>query len=164
MENIVVLAIKKLGFLERIITSIIFCFMMVVVTAQIIMRYIFNHPLLWSEEFARYAYVWLVFLGAAYGVTQEKHVAVTLLTDRLPHLAQKVLKILCNLLVVAALVYMLPHAVNYIGKQNTLLSGCMRIPMSWVFASLPVGYILVIVHMLLQSVLIIKKGKGEERS
>ncbi len=36
--------------------------------------------------------------------------------------------------------------------------------MSWVFASLPVGYILVIVHMLLQSVLIIKKGKGEERS
>ena len=162
MENIVKSIIKKLEFLERIFTSIIFCSMMLVVTAQIIMRYILNHPLLWSEEFARYVYVWLVFIGSAYGITQEKHVAVTLLTDRLPSLIQKGLKILCNGLIIAALAYMLPHAFRYLGKQNELFSGCMRIPMSWVFAAIPVGYTLMIIHMLLQTILVISNSEGKE--
>ena len=164
MEWAVKNVIGKIEKAERIITSIIFCFMMIVITEQIIMRYIFNRPLLWSEEFARYVYVWLVFIGAAYGVTQNKHVAVTLLTDRLPHMIQKALKVICNLLVAAALLYMLPHSILYVGKQQGLLSGCMRIPMSWVFAAIPVGYILISVQMLLQAVLVVISKSEEVRA
>ena len=65
MENIVKIMISKLEYVERVVTSVIFCSMMIVVTAQIVMRYALNSPLFWSEEFARYVYVWLVFIGSA---------------------------------------------------------------------------------------------------
>lgn len=162
MENTVKIIISKMEYVERVVTSVIFCSMMIVVTAQIVMRYVLNSPLLWSEEFARYVYVWLVFIGSAYCVTQNKHVAVTLVTDRLPVLWQKALKVFCNLLAVAALIYMLPHSARYAFKQGNLLSGCMQIPMSWVFAAIPVGYTLVIAHMLLQIILIIRAEPGKE--
>ena len=155
MENIVKIMISKLEYVERVVTSVIFCSMMIVVTAQIVMRYALNSPLFWSEEFARYVYVWLVFIGSAYCVTQDKHVAVTLVTDRLPVVS-------CNLLVAAALIYMLPHAARYAFKQGNLLSGCMQIPMSYVFAAIPAGYALVAVHMLLQIILIIKAEPEQE--
>lgn len=162
MESTIKRVISRIELAERTVTSVIFCSMMIVVTAQILMRYVFNHPLLWSEEFARYVYVWLVFIGAAYGVTQDKHVAVTLLTDRLPARVRRALKLLCNFLVIAALLYMLPHSVKYLGRQKGLRSGCMQIPMSLVFAAVPAGYLLIIVHMALQSALLaIKKERGE---
>lgn len=162
MENMVKNMIRNMERMERAVTSLIFCAMMIVVTAQIIMRYILNRPLLWSEEFARYVYVWLVFIGAAYCVTQNKHVAVTLVTDRLPVSVQKALKITCNLLVAAALIYMLPHSIRYAGKQSSLLSGCMQIPMSCVFAAIPAGYMLIAAHMLLQTILILVTKPGKE--
>ena len=156
MESTIKRVISRIELAERTVTSVIFCSMMIVVTAQILMRYVFNHPLLWSEEFARYVYVWLVFIGAAYGVTQDKHV------DRLPVRVRRALKLLCNFLIIAALLYMLPHSVKYLGRQKGLRSGCMQIPMSLVFAAVPVGYLLIIVHMALQSALLaIKKERGE---
>jgi TRAP-type C4-dicarboxylate transport system permease small subunit len=43
--------------------------MTVLVIAQVILRYVFNDPLDWSEEMARIAFIYLAFLGigAAYG-------------------------------------------------------------------------------------------------
>lgn len=164
MGNTIIKMIRKMELMERVVTSVIFCSMMIVVTAQILMRYVFNHPLLWSEEFARYVYVWLVFMGSAYGVTQEKHVAVTVLTDRLPDPVRKALKLVCNLLVIAALLYMLPHSVKYLGRQHGLRSGCMGIPMSLVFAAVPVGYLLIVIHMALEAALLVSgSGRREEQ-
>ncbi len=162
MEKTIKTIIEKLELAERVVTSVIFCSMMIVVTAQIIMRYVFNHPILWSEEFARYVYVWLVYIGSAYGVTQEKHVAVTILTDRLPQKARMALHLICNLLIIAALGYMLPHSVKYLGKQSGLRSGCMQIPMSMVFAAIPAGYTLIIIHMVLQSAMLLCKKEEKE--
>lgn len=162
MEKLVKRIIRKMEYGERLVTSVIFCSMMAVVTAQIVMRYLFNSPLLWSEEFARYVYVWLVFIGSAYCVTQDKHVAVTLVTDRMPSMVRKGVKIVCNLLVAAALIYMLPHAFQYVRKHSGLLSGCMQIPMSCVFAAVPVGYTLIVIHMLLQTILIVKGTPEKE--
>lgn len=162
MGNTIIKIIRKMELVERVAASVIFCSMMIVVTAQILMRYVFNHPLLWSEEFARYVYVWLVFIGSAYGVTQEKHVAVTILTDRLPEPVRNALKLVCNLLVIAALLYMLPHSVKYLGRQHGLRSGCMQLPMSLVFAAVPVGYLLMVIHMALQSALLVFRDRRRE--
>lgn len=160
MRNI----ITKMERAERLLASCIFCVMMFSVASQIIMRYIFNRPLLWSEELARYTYVWLVFIGAAYDVTQEKHIAVTLVTEKLPKTVQNSIKVFFNLLIVGALAYMLPHAIQYMFRQNSLFSGCMQIPMSWVYAALPAGYVLIIIHLLLQTFLLVKNNLAEEET
>ena len=43
---------------------------------QVFMRYVLNMPLIWSEEFARYLFVWVAFIGAGYGVRRGIHISM----------------------------------------------------------------------------------------
>lgn len=46
-----------------------FAIVLVVMTCQVVSRYIFNAPIAWSEEFARYSFVWISYIGCAYCVS-----------------------------------------------------------------------------------------------
>ena len=39
-----------------------FAIVLVVMTCQVVSRYIFNAPIAWSEEFARYSFVWISYI------------------------------------------------------------------------------------------------------
>ena len=45
--------------IENIFNSIALVVVLVVISAQIICRYVFTSPLIWSEELSRYLYVWI---------------------------------------------------------------------------------------------------------
>lgn len=50
-----------------------FAIVLVVMTCQVVSRYIFNAPIAWSEEFARYSFVWISYIGCAYCVSVDAH-------------------------------------------------------------------------------------------
>lgn len=56
---------------------------------QVILRYVFNAPLTWSEEAGRYLFVWSVFLGTAVAYGRNEHLRVTTLVELLPDRARK---------------------------------------------------------------------------
>ena len=58
--------------------------MFIAMIAQVVCRYCFNSPLIWSEVYARYMYMWVVFLGISYGFRHDKHIYVGILYDRFP--------------------------------------------------------------------------------
>lgn len=81
---------------DRIVSG--FCFvvlsaMSVVVLAGVISRYVFNDALSWSEEFAIWAFTWLIFLGAAVAIGRHGHVAMTFLSNALKGRARDALAI-----------------------------------------------------------------------
>lgn len=41
---------------------------------QVLLRYVFKHPLFGLEEFSRLVAVWVYFIGAIYGTRDESHV------------------------------------------------------------------------------------------
>ena len=47
-----------------------------VLSFQVIMRYVFHSSLGWSEELARYMFVWLVFIGISYGAKVMRHIKI----------------------------------------------------------------------------------------
>ena len=53
--------------------------LLVVMSAQVLWRYVFNDPIYWSEELARYLFVWLTFLAASMAFRDHKHMAVDLI-------------------------------------------------------------------------------------
>ncbi|SHN12817.1 TRAP transporter, DctM subunit [Roseibium suaedae] len=55
--------------------------MIVVVFFGVIARYAFNSGLPWIEEFAIWCFTWLIFLGAALGVANDRHVAMDMLAE-----------------------------------------------------------------------------------
>lgn len=58
--------------------------MTVTVTLAVVLRYVFNRPIGWSEEISTYLMVWAAFLGAAYTLKEDAHIGVDLLLSRLP--------------------------------------------------------------------------------
>ena len=58
--------------------------MVVIIPAQVFMRYALNLSIDWAEEISRLLFVWTVFLAIPLGIRRGAHVGMTLLTDVIP--------------------------------------------------------------------------------
>jgi len=67
--------------------------MVTVITLQITMRYIFDRPLQWSEELARYSYAWFCLFGIALVTKERTHLSVSFIFDRFPLKVRQVIHI-----------------------------------------------------------------------
>jgi len=56
---------------------------------QVVFRYILNNSLIWTEELAKYLFVWLTFIGAASVFKDKKHIGVDYFVGLLPCSVQK---------------------------------------------------------------------------
>jgi TRAP-type C4-dicarboxylate transport system permease small subunit len=65
--------------------------MVVVVSAQVFLRYGFNTSLDWGEDIARLLFVWTIFLAIPLGVKEGAHIGIELVVKLFPEVAQRVL-------------------------------------------------------------------------
>ncbi|MEP7328262.1 MAG: TRAP transporter small permease [Betaproteobacteria bacterium] len=61
------------------------------VIGQVVLRYVFNNPMTWSEELARYLFIWCSFLGWIIASRRHGHLAMSYVAERLPPRAQALL-------------------------------------------------------------------------
>lgn len=116
--------------------------MLVLVAAaslQVFARYLFDRPLAWSEEAVRYVMIWTAFLAAAWSVRDQEHIVVEIVMPWLPPRGRRALLVIRHLLVVVFCVALLPSAVRLTAEVHAQLGVAIEIPLSLVFASLPVG-------------------------
>lgn len=69
--------------LEGVVLAV-FVGMLVLVGAQIAFRYVLKLSVPWTEEAARWLYVWQIFLGSALAMRHGMHLRATFLYERLP--------------------------------------------------------------------------------
>ena len=86
---------------EGAVMVVWFAAVLVVMTCQVISRYVLNAPLNWSEEFARYSFVWISYIGCAYCVGVDGHTNITALLHKLPVNAQKIVRLVGNVIMAA---------------------------------------------------------------
>lgn len=124
------------------VLSLIMLAAMVIITGlQIVFRVLFE-ALTWSEELCRYLLVWSTFVGASCVYKHAGHINITIVQDLLPPKARKILKLLVQVVCGIFFVMMIYYGFIYVGKQGAQLSPAMRIPMSFMYAAIPVGGIL----------------------
>lgn len=123
---------------------LIVCFMIMASTLflQVTFRYVFNYPLTWSEELARYLLVWIAFLGINYGLHQKKHIALEYFYNKFPTSVQKLTDLVTNIIILATILYFLPGAWKFFKVQFPLHSSAMQIPMGLIYISIPIGFLL----------------------
>lgn len=78
--------IKKLnrfneGFIkvEKILCDILFLFLIFCLVAQVFYRFVLKSPAGWTEEFARYSFIFVMYLACGYTLHYGKHVDMNLL-------------------------------------------------------------------------------------
>lgn len=121
--------------------------MVVLVALQVVTRYLMPTPLPWTEEGARFCVVWLTFIGAAMGIRNHGHFAVEILVQKLPkpwiHYAQIALLTVVGIFS-AVLLYNGMMILDIVKHQ---VSPAIEISMFWLYLSIPVGALLILIHI-----------------
>ncbi len=130
----------------------------VVLSLQVFCRYALNQPLVWSEELARYLFVWVTFIGASYGMRHRIHISMELLFVRLPVWAKLLTHCFTNLVAMAVFIMLIPPGLEFTMEQHDILSSAMQVPMSWVYLAVPVGCCLVTLRLLADTISNLKTG------
>ncbi len=73
----------------------LFIFMCALVLAQVVARKVLD-PLVWSEELARYVFIWVCFLGWVIASRNNSHIAADFLFSRLPPRLRVLGQLLCE--------------------------------------------------------------------
>ncbi|OOF40412.1 MULTISPECIES: TRAP transporter small permease [Rodentibacter] len=70
--------------------------MSILVFLNVVLRYGFNSSISVTEEVSRYMFIWLTFLAAVLAFSENRHVNVTILTDKLSPNRRNILGILTD--------------------------------------------------------------------
>ena len=122
--------------------------MTTVVFSQVLARYLFNASLSWSEEMARFAFVWLSFMGAAILVRRDEHIRVTMLADMLPDRYWGFARALEYLGVLTCLYFFVIGGLSLTSAEWSQLAPATQIPMGWVYLIIPVASLLMLLWTL----------------
>lgn len=129
-----------------------FVIMIAITFLQVVFRYVFSAPLPWSEEAARYCFVWIVFLGAALGLERGVHLGVDLLVNRMPKTARRYTAFICDLLI-ACFALVIIYASLPVLQLNALQhSPALGVPMSWIYLAIPVSMALILLITLIRMI------------
>lgn len=121
--------------------------MAIFVFANVVSRYVFNHSLVWVEEFTQYQMIWITWLGAGLALREGRHVAVDLLQDALPESLRRMLRWAIVALMLAFLALLAWYGVQIVAfswNQETPMLGIRTgIP----YMGIPIGAALFALHL-----------------
>lgn len=84
--------------LDQYLSAILFIIIMVLLSMQVISRYVFHHSFTWTEELSIILFVWMTYLGVSSAITYRKHLRIDALLTVLPFKAKKFLLIFGNII------------------------------------------------------------------
>jgi TRAP-type C4-dicarboxylate transport system permease small subunit len=118
-----------------------------VTLSQVFWRYALNAPLIWSEEAARYLFVWVSLVGAALAMRQGGHYALAAFTLRLPAPAQRAARALAVLVSAGFLVILLRAGIAETRQAAMQDSSTLPMTMDLAYLAIPVGAGLMLFHL-----------------
>lgn len=120
--------------------------MSLLILVQIFTRFVIEYPLHWTEELARYLMVYLVFLGAAIALRNNRLIAIEALTQVLSPLLQRVFKIVVMILTIVFAIILIIHGFEIVQAVSMQKSAGLRIPMSVPYLAIPIGALLMVIN------------------
>jgi len=122
--------------------------MVFLVSLSVTLRYVFRTGLMWPEEFVRYAYIWLIFLGSVTAIKLNAHIGLELVVERLPLKIKRIVTCLGDLLVMGFVVIQIVYGFSLIVKAGGTPSAVMRIRMGWIYIVFPLSGVLMMIEMI----------------
>lgn len=115
--------------------------MALLVIAQVVLRYVFNDPLTWSEELARFSFIFLAFIGigAAYG--RRRHMAIDAIVILLPPGIKRIVEVSVAAIATAFLIAVIVIAFRSIAElyKMEVTTPAMELPMAYIYLVIPLG-------------------------
>ncbi|SBW04584.1 putative TRAP-type C4-dicarboxylate transporter [uncultured Alphaproteobacteria bacterium] len=125
--------------LIRRIVTLLLVLMTVVICYQVVLRYGFQSANIWAEEFARYAFIWVVMLGSANALRNAQHIRIDFAVNALPPAVRRAVEAFNLLLILGFLVALLVYGIDIAMRTGNQISSGLGLPMSVMYMSIPIS-------------------------
>jgi len=142
---------EMLNKIEKVSKIVITFFSIVMVGSiilQVILRYFFHSANAWSEELARYVLFYVTMFSAVIALRKGSHLQVDFLKSLLPTKITTILNIACMGAGIGFLLFLTKYSIILCSMTSNSISAGLKIPMSYIYISIPVASILMILSAL----------------
>jgi TRAP-type C4-dicarboxylate transport system permease small subunit len=148
--------------IEETLLIILSTIMVAVIFLQVVMRE-FDNSLSWSEELARYSFIWLVYIGISYGIKKDRHIKVDVVLLLLKDKGKIILSIISNLLVLFFALFVIRYGYDIASQLLSFgqKSPANQIPMGLVYMATPIGMGLTVIRLIQKLIKQIKALRGD---
>ena len=135
------------GNLEYALMNTSYALCTLIVFVEAVRRYLFRSQAPWSAQAAMYLFIWLSWIGCAYGIKTRAHLRFDEIRDRLPYMAQFVLKLIDYAVWILIALITLVFSIKQIMLQaqlGSVVQGTDHFPLWVAFLGVPFGWSLVL--------------------
>lgn len=131
---------------NRWLVIVLLAAMATMVFANVALRFLTDHSILWVEEASRYTMVWLTFAGTGLVFRYGGHVGVEALQQAVPSAAPVIRAAIFALLFVFCCM-MVIVGIRYASLTWAQTTPVLQIPVGAVYLAMPFGFALMLVHL-----------------
>jgi TRAP-type C4-dicarboxylate transport system permease small subunit len=146
---------------EEVLSSVFLVVMTVLVAIQIAFRTM-GVPLSWTEELARYCFVWLIYISCSYAIKTRSHIKVDLLNIMVKEKGKFILGVFsnsCFLVFAAVIAYFSYGSVYRLKEVNPQVSPAVGFPLWVAYLAISVGFTLMVYRIIADTLLAAKEYK-----
>lgn len=116
--------------------------------AQVLTRYLMSAPLEWTEEIARFMFIYVALLGSAICVKQMSHINMDLVLVRVSPKTQWAMKVFVAVASIVFFAIMSWSGVEITAATMAQYAPATDLPMGYVYASVPISGLLMLIYSL----------------
>lgn len=146
--------------LEEFISGVLLMIISVAVFIQVVNRYLIGASIPWTEELARYSFLWITFIGVSLGVKRNSHLSVDIIKNFLGKIPNNILSLVIHLIFLIFCIVVAVIGFKVVGQMMEYgqRSPALGIEMGYVYLCVPVGLTLTSIRIV-QKVARIIRGK-----
>ncbi|GHU36013.1 permease [Betaproteobacteria bacterium] len=152
--------------LIRIVNWIIvisMAFLVLCISLQVLNRFIWKVPMLWTEEYSRFAFVWLTMFGSAKAVREKSHIFVdvieVLIKGKIAQVCGFIAGLVCMFFFIALVYTSIPWAMKSMEVYTESVHG---VAVGLFYLCMPVSGALMILFGIEVLIEIVKGKEGEK--
>lgn len=135
---------------ERWLLLIFYSTIVVTIAMEVVRRFTLSYSSIWGEEIARYAFIYLAWIGASAAVRERAHIRIDVLLHYLPPRGKAVIYLFgdfATLILAVLAIYWSLETVQVSLKFGSVTHG-LRISQAWFLAAVPLGFTMMLFRLL----------------
>jgi TRAP-type C4-dicarboxylate transport system permease small subunit len=125
---------------DLILASTAFCLSIVIITINVLLRYVFSKPIVEAEELSALGFVWIIFVGAAAVYRQHGNISIDVLINIFPLNIYKIFTLVTRLILLVVNLYVTYLAFGLFESGWEKTTFVLRLPYTFFYVAIFLGY------------------------
>mgnify|MGYP003379204499 CR=1 FL=1 len=127
---------------EKVFLVVTAAIMVIVIAYQVVLRYVFHASNAWSEELARYLFIYDVFIGSAIALRKNSHLQVDVFLNLMKERTKYIYTIIVTILGILFLAVLFVYSISLCKISAVNITPGLQVSMAIPYACMPLGAVL----------------------